>query len=98
MTAVDATAMAIFDAIQGRLRVSSEEMAGPSGQRRETHARYLAMSLLREAGWTNQRIGDLFNRHRTIVPWACRCVYGEVEYADDLAAIRETLAEREGTR
>ena len=96
MTAVDARAAAIFEAVQRRLHVSPGEMAGPSGQRRETHARYLAMSLLREAGWTNQRIGDLFNRHRTIVPWACRCVYGEVEYAADLAAIREALP-REAT-
>lgn len=88
---VDAPAVAIFDAIQRRLRISFAEIVTRSQAERETHARYLAMSLLREAGWTNERIGKLLRRDRTLVKWACRCVYREPAYVEDLPALREML-------
>lgn len=88
---VDAPAVAIFEAIQRRLRISFEEMSSRSRVQRITHARYLAMFLLRQEGWSFPRIATLLNRHHTIAMWACKRVLVEAEYEGDLAALREAL-------
>ncbi len=94
MAQVDGPAVAIFEAIKARLGISFAEITTRNRTARVTHARYLAMFLLRQEGWDNRRIATLLGRTQGVVSWAARCVMREPDYAADLAAIRETLAER----